>query len=106
MASNHAKVCQMTFISGKCFLMTDLGMMFDRHEAEHEPVEELDAIHAWHAHVEEDAEEDREGDQLEDGSHQHRQTWTKTAGSKTGKNRNEWQNINEWQTKKCVYNIL
>ena len=46
MASNHAKVCQMTFISGKCFLMTDLGMMFDRHEAEHEPVEELDAIHA------------------------------------------------------------
>lgn len=42
-----------------------LWMMFDRHDAEHEPVE-LDSVHARHTHVKKHAEQHREGDQLQE----------------------------------------
>ena len=42
-----------------------LGMMLDRHEEQDEPVEELNPAHPRHPHVEEDAEQDGKGDELQ-----------------------------------------
>ena len=40
-------------------------MMLDRHEEQDEPVEELNPAHPGHPHVEEDAEQDGKGDELQ-----------------------------------------
>ena len=48
-------------------------MVLDRHEEEEDAVEELDPVDRGHAHVEEDAEENGRGDELEDGGQGHRQ---------------------------------
>merc|ERR1719347_1639523 len=52
----------------------DVGMVLHGLNEEGQPVEELNSVHASNSHIEEDSEEDSEGDELEDGGHQHGET--------------------------------
>lgn len=56
-----------------------VGVIFRRHQQQHHPVCQLDAIQRHHTHVEEDTKEDGQWDLTQKVTYYNRQAWRETS---------------------------